>query len=126
MRVRADDPEYRREAAAEAEFWRRIQPASIEAGELREWRRRRPRSTTTSASPETRASRGRRPSAATARIRRGLVLGTSFLRDEACLLTENSALEVTFVDISAGALARPEEALGRQFRGRDVSMRTPV
>jgi hypothetical protein len=37
MRVRADDPEYRREAAAEAEFWGPVQPASIEARELREW-----------------------------------------------------------------------------------------
>lgn len=118
MRVRVDDPEYRREAAAEAEFWGRVQPASIEAGELREWA-----PTATELYHNVRFTGDARvPWQATLRrygaFRRGLVLGTSSLRDEACLLTENPALEVTFVDISAEALARRDDALGRRFPGR--------
>ena len=35
LRVAADDPEYRRQAAAEAAFWERVHPLGLEASEDR-------------------------------------------------------------------------------------------
>src|SRR5437879_365801 len=96
LRVSADEPAYRRQAAAEAEFWAQPQLGSIEAGELREW-----------APTQTELYHNQRytgdphlPWQATlgrhGRFRRGLVLGTSSLRDEACLLAAGPDLHLVF------------------------------
>jgi SAM-dependent methyltransferase len=118
LHVAPDNPAYRQQAAAEAEFWARPQPGSIEAGETRDWaptqtERYHNERLTGDPSVPWPAVLGRY-----GRFGRGLVLGTSSLRDEADLLAANPDLHVTFVDISAGALARREEHLGARFPGR--------
>lgn len=118
FRVSPDDPVYQRQAAAEAAFWARAQPGSIEAGELRAWapsqsERYHNLRFTGDAQVAWPAIVGRH-----GRFRRGLVLGTSSLRDEAQLLVTNPDLHLTFLDLSAGALARRDAQLGPRFPGR--------
>ena len=118
LRVQPDDPHYQEQAAAEAEFWSKPHPCSMEAMETarepegpteiyrnvrytgdprREWQ-------------ETIAGHGT--------FRRGLVLGTSSLRVEGSILATNPSLHLTFLDISQGAVDRRAEVLGARYPGR--------
>ena len=45
-------------------------------------------------------------------FKKGLVLGTSAVSDEAAILTKNPSLHLTFLDISRGALERRQRVLG--------------
>ncbi len=117
LRVKQDDPAYRRLADAEAEFWRRTHPFGWET--LDDVARegavdrcinerftgdRRVRWHDTIARHKT--------------FRRGIMLGTFALKLEANILITNPALHMTFVDLSEGPLRRRAEALGEQFPGR--------
>jgi len=117
LRVRADDPAYRREAAAEAAFWAQPHMFGLESlertqadGPAERWMNLRFTGERGTPWEATIARYGR--------FRRGLVLGTSALGVEARLLATNPELHLTFVDISAGALARRGEQLGARFPGR--------
>jgi SAM-dependent methyltransferase len=121
LRVSPENPVYQRQAAIEAEFWAQPQPGSIEAGELRDW------SPTQTELYQNERFTGdphvpwQRTLSRYGGFRRGLALGTSSLRDEAWLLATNRDLHLTFLDLSAGALARREEQLGVRFPGRVVT-----
>jgi SAM-dependent methyltransferase len=117
LRVRHDDPHYQDLARAEAEFWAKPHPFGLESIErnpvddpINLWMNAR-----FTGDPRT-------PWEATVSrhgpFRRGLILGTSALNVEACILETNPTLHVTFMDISAGALARRQEILGARFPGR--------
>jgi SAM-dependent methyltransferase len=117
LRVTPDDPEYRRQAEAEAEFWRGQHRLGLEAVEKQqvEGPVDRYHNQRFCGDPhihwyETIAARGR--------FRRGAILGTSSLVLEARILESNPGLHVTFFDISAGALERRRELLGGRFPGR--------
>ena len=117
LRVTADDPEYRRQAVAEAEYWSRMVPYALEALEKRfdEGPVDRYTNERFTGDPDVGwqhviARRGP--------FRRGLVLGLSSLRVEADILETNPSMHVTFMDISPGSLARRAEALGPRFPGR--------
>lgn len=117
LRVRAGDPEYRRLAVAEAEFWAKPHPFGLEAieqmqadGPVDLWMNERFTGDPRIPWEATIAAHGP--------FRRGLVLGTSALNVEARILQTNPDLHVTFVDISPGALARRQSILGARFPGR--------
>jgi SAM-dependent methyltransferase len=122
LRVTADDPEYRRLAAAEAAFWQQVHPMGLEASEHEfaggpveryvntrftgdpgtDWATTIPRWGT---------------------FRRGLLLGASSPRRETRVLEVNPALHVTLLDLSPGAAERRAAALKARFPGR-VEART--
>jgi SAM-dependent methyltransferase len=117
LRVLEDDAEYRRQAEAEAEFWRRTHPAGLEAVEI-----------TQSEGPVDRYVNRRftgdervhwyETIARHGPFRRGAILGTSSLVLERRILETNPSLQVTFFDIADGALARREELFRERFPGR--------
>lgn len=116
LRVVAEDEEYRRQAAAEAEFWHRVHPCSLEAtegvdeGPIDRYTNRRFTGDETRHWYESVAERGT--------FRRGALLGTSSLTQEARILETNPLLHLTFYDVSASTLKRREEVLGQRFPGR--------
>lgn len=117
LRVHPTDPEYRRLAAAEAEYWAQPHPFGLESvertqadGPVDRWANARFTDDPRIPWEQTVAARGP--------FRRGLVLGTSALDVEARLLATNPDLHLTFVDISPGALARRQTILGARFPGR--------
>lgn len=114
--VRADDPEYLEQAAAEAAFWDTYHPFGVEAWE------ELPEGPVNLYSNERFTGDRRVPWYETIHrhgpFKRGLILGTSGLRTEAHILSSNPGLHVTFVDISPGALERRMQALGERFPGR--------
>lgn len=117
LRVRRDDPDYQRLAAAESAFWGASQPLAFEAsdvglgdGPIQRYRNRRLTGDPGIPWQDTIAPYGP--------FRRGLFLGTSVLSIEARVLETNPALHGTFLDISEGALARRLESLAPRFPGR--------
>lgn len=116
LRIRQDD-EYRRQAAAESEFWGQVRPGTLEdldgtqaEGPIDRYVNRRFTGDDHVKWYETIARGGL--------FRRGAVLGTSSIALEADILTRIPSLHLTFFDISEGALKRREEVLGRRFPGR--------
>jgi SAM-dependent methyltransferase len=117
LRVAADSPEYRRLAAAEAEFWQRPHPLGMEGLE-----------STHREGPVDRHTNARFTGDPNLHwydvvhrhgpFRRGLMLGTSLLRLESAILETNPGLHLTFLDISAGPLQRRLDILGARFPGR--------
>jgi SAM-dependent methyltransferase len=117
LRVRPDDPEYRRLAAAEMDFWSKPHPFGLESLE-----------TVETGGPAEQYNNSRFtgdprvpwydtiPRYGT--FRRGLVLGTSAMTVEARILETNPSLHLTFLDISPGAVERRAELLGARFPGR--------
>jgi len=117
LRVTADDPEYRRQAAAEAAFWQGVHPMGLEAMEARfvEGAIDRYVNTRFTGDPATDwistiARRGT--------FHRGLMLGISSPKREIRLLETNPSLHVTLIDISAGAVERRAKQLGARFGDR--------
>jgi SAM-dependent methyltransferase len=117
FRVHPDDPEYRRTAAAEVAFWERTQPFSLERREdaWTEGPVDRHINARFTGDPDvhwydTIARHGD--------FRRGLVLGTSQLGVERCILEANPRLHLTFVDLSDAAVERRHRVLGPRFPGR--------
>lgn len=117
LRVRADDPEYRRLAEAEAEFWRAAHPYGLETIEARQGPGLVDRYTNAQYTGDPGVP-WHRTIARHGTFHRGLMLGTSGLGLEAEILATNPALHLTFVDLSPGPLARRMEQLGRRFPGR--------
>ncbi len=125
LRVTADDAEYRRMAAAEAEYWSGPVPYALEAIEER-----------FADGPVDRYTNARftgdrnvgwhRTIARHGPFRRGLVLGLSALRVEGEILETNPGLHLTFMDISPGSLARRAEILGARFPGRVETIRADL
>jgi len=119
LRVSADDPEYRRLAAAEASFWQQVHPLSLEATELE-----------SSGGPVDRYVNTRFtgdphtdwvttiPRWGT--FRRGLLLGASSPSRETRLLEVNPQLHVILIDLSSGPAERRAAALAARFPGRVV------
>ncbi len=117
FRVTPDDPDYRRQAAAEAEYWGGPVPFALEALEER-----------FSEGPVDRYTNERftgdrnlgwhQTIPRHGIFRRGLVLGLSALRLEGDILATNPSLHLTFLDLSPGSLARRSEILGGRFPGR--------
>ena len=127
LRVAKDDPDYVRQARAEAEFWERPHPLGLETSEevYREgpvdhhinerftgdmnlrWHETIPRH---------------------GKFRRGLVLGTSALRVEADILEGNPSLHLTFVDqhpVGFGILLTDDRRVlevGSQTRPLDLQL----
>src|SRR5262249_44688601 len=117
LRVTADDPEYRRMAVAEAEYWSGPVPYALEAleepfadGPVERYTNARFTGARHVGWHQTIARRGP--------FRRGLVLGLSALRVEGEILQTNPGLPLTFMDVSPGSLARRSEILGARFPGR--------
>jgi SAM-dependent methyltransferase len=117
QRVARDDPDYRRLADAEAEYWRRPHPLGFET--LEHLHREGPvdRYINQRFTGDARV-RWQDTIVRTQRFRRGLMLGTTALKLEADILRTNPALHLTFVDLSEGPLARRIAQLGRHFPGR--------
>ena len=116
-RVHPDDPKYRRQAAAEADYWSRPVPYALESLEQRfgdgpvdQYTNERFTGERTRGWQGTIARHGP--------FRRGLVLGLSSLRVEGDILETNPRVHLTFMDISPGSLARRAEAFGARFPGR--------
>jgi SAM-dependent methyltransferase len=117
LRVRADDPEYRRVAAAEAAYWHDVHPASLELlttlfSEEPVDRHVNRRFT---GDPRTHWSE---TIARWGTFERGLLLGTSSFKLEARILETNPRLRLTILDLSAGPLERRRTSLGERFPGR--------
>jgi SAM-dependent methyltransferase len=117
LRVPPDDPEYLRLAAAEAEYWNGPVPFALEALEERFSEGPVDRYTNERFTGD-RAVGWHETIARHGPFRRGLVLGLSALRTEGRILATNPGLHLTFVDLSAGSLARRSEILGARFPGR--------
>jgi SAM-dependent methyltransferase len=115
--VTADDPEYRRQAAAEAEYWSRMVPYALESLEQRFDEGPVDRYTNERFTGDANVG-WQHVIARRGPFRRGLVLGLSSLRVEADILETNPSMHVTFMDISPGSLARRAETLGARFPGR--------
>ncbi|MCW5893273.1 MAG: class I SAM-dependent methyltransferase [bacterium] len=122
LRVRPDDPEYLRLAAAEAAFWRAAHPYGLETIEARQQPGPVDRYTNEQYTGDPRVP-WHRTIARYGRFRRGLMLGTSGLGLEAEILATNPDLHLTFVDLSEGPLVRRMAQLGARFPGR-VAVRT--
>jgi SAM-dependent methyltransferase len=117
LRVAADDPEYRRLAAAEAEYWSGPVPYALESLEERFSEGPVDRYTNERFTGD-RAVGWHETIARHGAFRRGLVLGLSALRVEGRILATNPALHLTFLDLSPGSLARRADVLGARFPGR--------
>lgn len=117
LRVTKDDPDYRRLAEAEADFWRRPHPYGLETMEhiTREGPIDRYVNERFTCDPRV---RWHDTIAQRRTFRRGLMLGTTALKLEASILKANPALHMTFVDLSDGPLRRREMVLEPQFPGR--------
>jgi len=117
LRVSADDPEYRRVAAAEAAFWQQMHPMGLEAieHEYSHGLIDRYVNTRFTGDPDT-------DWATTiprwGRFRRGLLLGASSPRRETRVLEMNPGLHVTLIDLSSSAAERRAAALATRFPGR--------
>lgn len=117
LRVRPDDPEYLRLAAAEAAFWRAAHPFGLETIEAVQQPGPVDRYTNAQYTGDPRVP-WHRTIARYGTFRRGLMLGTSSVALEAEILATNPSLHLTFVDISDGPLSRRMEQLGARFPGR--------
>jgi SAM-dependent methyltransferase len=117
LRVRADDPEYRRLAEAEAEFWRRAHPFGLESIESLQAQGPADRYTNARYTGD-RHTAWHRTIPRHGRFRRGIVLGTSSLAFEASILRDNPDLHLTFLDLSEGPLLRRMETFAARFPGR--------
>src|SRR5262245_53906862 len=121
LRVSPDDEGYRRLAEAEARYWDSPHPLGIESL----WERTPEKASDRyvnqrfTDSPDVRWEETLHRHGT---FRRGLALGTSGLEQEARLLASNPTLHLTFVDLSAGAVARRRERLGARFPGRIDTM----
>jgi SAM-dependent methyltransferase len=117
LRVTADDPEYLRQAAAEAAFWEQVHPLGLEAGEdiyvegpVEQYVNER--------------FTGDRSTDWVATIPRwgtfthGLLLGASSPKRERRVLETNPQVRMTLVDISPGAVERRVGALAARFGDR--------
>lgn len=116
MRVRPDDPDYVRQARAEAAFWQEIHPCGLEAtedahaaGPVDRYLNERFTGDAGTCWYETIARRGE--------FRRAAVLGTGSLAVEERILATNPAVHATFFDLSGGPLAR-RRRLAERFPGR--------
>ena len=125
LRVTAEDPDYQRLAAAEAEFWSGPVPYALEQieerfseGPVDRYTNERFTGDRRVAWQHTIARRGP--------FRRGLVLGLSALRVEGDILASNPGLHVTFMDLSAASLDRRADILGRRFPGRVATCRADL
>src|SRR5262249_38717323 len=117
LRVTPDDPEYRRLAAAEAEYWSSPVPFALEALEERFSEGPVDRYTNVRFTGD-RGVGWHERIARHGPFRRGLVLGLSALRVEGRILETNPGLHLTFLDLSEGSLARRTDVLGARFPGR--------
>jgi len=117
MRVGSNDPEYRRLADAEAEFWRKPHPFGLETMENQTAENAIDRYINQRLTGAQRLhwydTIARRQT-----FRRGIMLGTTAIKLEAEILRTNPGLHLTFIDISDGPLRRREELLGTRFPGR--------
>lgn len=117
LRVRPDDPDYLRQAAAEAAYWEHAHPLGLEAAEsrYRDGAVERYVNTRFTGDPNTEW-------AATivrwGSFRRGLILGLSSPNRDVSLLRTNPRLEATVLDLSAGGVQRRATLLGARFPGR--------
>jgi len=117
LRVTEDDPEYRHQAAAEAEYWQRVHPLGLEAAER-----------TVGDGPVEHYVNARftgdphtewtRTLAGWGAFRRVLMLGVSSPKRETNVLETNPELRLTLMDLSAAALERHAGMLGQRFEGR--------
>ena len=117
LRVTADDPEYLRQAAAEAAFWEQVHPLGLEASEdayvegpVEQYVNERftgDRSTDWVATI---------PRWGT--FTRGMFLGASSPRRERRVLEMNPDVRMTLIDISPGAVERRVSALAARFGDR--------
>ena len=114
LRVRADDPEYRAIAAAEAEFWSTARSFECERDQT-DGPVDRYVNTRFTGNP---ARRWEDRIADLGLFHRGLVLGTGEIESEAYILAANPTLHLTFADLSEGALERRSTILGARFPGR--------
>jgi len=121
MRVLPNDPEYRRQAEAEAAYWQEMHPYGLESLETQVddgptdlYQNERFTGDRNTCWFETIRNHGD--------FRRGLVLGTSSLTVEGGILRTNPGLHLTFVDISQGALDRRAESLGKAYPGRVATL----
>ena len=117
LRVTPDDAEYRRLAAAEAEYWSSPVPFALEALEERFSEGPVDRYTNVRFTGD-RGVGWHETIARHGPFRRGLVLGLSALRVEGRILETNPGLHLTFLDLSEGSLARRTDVLGARFPGR--------
>jgi SAM-dependent methyltransferase len=117
FRVTPDDPEYRRLAAAEAEYWSGPVPFALESLEERFSEGLVDRYTNERFTGD-RKTGWHQTIRRHGVFRRGLVLGLSALRVEGEILATNPALHLTFMDLSPGSLARRQEIMGGRFPGR--------
>lgn len=116
LRVRAEDPEYQRAAAAEVEFWSR--PHAFNVVQVEDspddalWRYNSLRFTGDAATPWHAVICRYGP------FQRALVLGAAGMAQERAILASNPGVVATFVDLSEAALAKRERELGAAFPGR--------
>jgi SAM-dependent methyltransferase len=117
LRVTPDDPDYRRQAAAEAAFWHAVHPFGLETAErvFVEGPVERYLNARFTGDPDTDwtstiARRGP--------FQRGLMLGISSPKRETRVLETNPGLHVTLLDISEGAVERRATTLGKRFGNR--------
>lgn len=115
LRMQPEDPSYQALAEAEARFWA-DPPVSFEEhrdqtdGPVDRYVNQRFTGNPT--------IRWEDRIAALGPFRRGLVLGGGEVESEARILAANPGLHLTFVDVSAGSLARRAADLGARFPGR--------
>lgn len=121
MRVLPGDPDYRRQAEAEAAYWQEMHPYSLESLETKLedgptdlYQNERFTGHRKTYWFQTIRDHGS--------FRHGLVLGTSSLTVERGILRTNPGLHLTFVDISQGALDRRSASLGQEYPGRVDTM----
>ncbi len=121
LRVTADDPDYRRQAADEAAYWHNVHPLSMEAIEgqfadkvINRYVNERFTGNARTDWTSTISSWGT--------FRRGAILGVSSPKREMRVLETNPQLHVTLIDLSPGPLERRAAALGRRFPGRTATM----
>jgi SAM-dependent methyltransferase len=122
MRVRPDDPDYARQAAAEAAYWHEVHPCGLEAtedthapGPVDRYLNQRFTGDGEVCWYETIRRHGT--------FREAAVLGTSSLAVEERILATNPTVRATFFDLSGGPLTRRHERLAERYPGR-VETRT--
>ena len=117
LRVTADDPEYRRQAAAEAAFWQAEHPMGLGATEAKYLDGQVERYVN-----ERFTGDSRTPWTATisrwGAFERGLMLGISSPKREMSVLETNPRLRLTLMDISPPAVERRAGMLSERFPGR--------